>query len=305
MNCTNVFTMDHFTISDIEQLSGIKAHTLRVWEQRYRIITPKRKDSQHRYYDNEDLKYILRIANLNQKGYKISKIARMSSDEIRTLTIEEASHEPMYEKFIQEMLHAILSLDEGEMKKSFDTLQLYAEMEDIILHLFYPLLSRLGIHWMTDVVRPVHEHFASNFISYKMIHAIDALETPKSETKTLLFAPAGEYHEIPTLFIHYLLKKHGHRVAYFGGNTGIEALAEYLRLKTADRIHFHVITHLATFSLNQYAQQLLHTFPGKQIIASGPHAAQITIQHPNLFIARSMDALISLCKNPKLELKLS
>ena len=290
--------MDHFTISDIEQLSGIKAHTLRVWEQRYRIFTPKRKDSQHRYYDNEDLKYILRIANLNQKGYKISRIARMSIEEIRSLTLEMANTESMYEHFIAQMLEATLALDETKLKKAFDTVTLYAEMEEIVMHLLSPFLSRLGINWMADVVRPVHEHFASNFVAGKIMHAIQSLQATPKGPNVILFAPKGEYHEIPTLFIQYMLKKNGYRVAYFGANTGLEAISEYLRLKNADLIHFHVITHLGNTSLNDYVQTLLESFPGKKIIASGPHALQITLKHPNLNIIRSMNALLELCRQP-------
>ena len=290
--------MDHFTISDIEQLSGIKAHTLRVWEQRYRIFTPKRKDSQHRYYDNEDLKYILRIANLNQKGYKISRIARMSIEEIRSLTLEMANTESMYEHFIAQMLEATLALDETKLKKAFDTVTLYAEMEEIVMHLLYPFMSRLGINWMADVVRPVHEHFASNFVAGKIMHAIQSLQATPKGPNVILFAPKGEYHEIPTLFIQYMLKKNGYRVAYFGANTDLEAISEYLRLKNADLIHFHVITHLGNTSLNDYAQTLLESFPGKKIIASGPHALQITLKHPNLNIIRSMNALLELCRQP-------
>lgn len=290
--------MDHFTISDIEQLSGIKAHTLRVWEQRYRIFTPKRKDSQHRYYDNEDLKYILRIANLNQKGYKISKIARMSSEEIRSLTIEMAHTESMYEQFIVQMLDATLALDEVRLKKAFDTVTLYAEMEEIAIHLFYPFMSRLGMNWMADAVRPVHEHFASNFVSGKILQAIHSLEGATKGRSVILFTPEGEYHEIPTLFIQYLLKKNGYRVTYFGANTGLEAISEYLRLKNADLIHFHVITHLGNTSLNEYTQTLLESFPGKKIIASGPHAVQITLKHPDLKIIRSMESLLAFCRQP-------
>jgi len=190
-----LYLMDHFTISDIEQLSGIKAHTLRVWEQRYRIFTPKRKDSQHRYYDNEDLKYILRIANLNHKGYKISKIARMSSEEIRSLTIELAQTESMYEQFIAQMLEATLALDEIKLKKAFDTVTLYAETEEIVMHLLYPFMSRLGMNWMADVVRPVHEHFASNFVAGKILQATHALESASNGPGVILFTPEGEYHE--------------------------------------------------------------------------------------------------------------
>lgn len=290
-----LYPMDHFTISDIEQLSGIKAHTLRVWEQRYRIFTPKRKDSQHRYYDNEDLKYILRIANLNQNGYKISKIARMSSDEIRSLTIELAHTESMYEQFITQMVDATMSLDEDQLKKTFDTIRLYAEMEEIVLHLLYPFMTRLGMNWMADVVRPVHEHFASNFVAGKILQATHALESAPNGPATILFTPEGEYHEIPTLFIQYLLKKNGHRVTYFGANTSLEAIKEYLRLKDADCIHFHVITHLGNTPLNDYTQSLLETFPGKKIIVSGPLALQITLKHPDLNIVRSMDSLMALC----------
>lgn len=290
--------MDYFTISDIENLSGIKAHTLRVWEQRYGIIHPKRKHSQHRYYDNEDLKYILRIANLNRKGYKISKIARMTDEEIKALTVDLPQTGSIYENFISQMLEATLQLDEDKMNKAFHTISLYAGMENVINHVFYPLLSRLGLHWMGDILRPVQEHFASDFISRKLMMAINVLPPATQSPVTLLFTPVFEYHEIPILYAQYLLKKAGYRVVYFGASVHNEAIATYIAQHQVDRLHFHVITHFSGQTLPEMVEEMLSQFPAQEIVVSGPMANEIDFSHPRLKTIHSFEEMLAVCQHP-------
>jgi DNA-binding transcriptional MerR regulator len=287
--------MDYFSISDIEHLSGIKAHTLRIWEQRYRILVPKRKESKHRFYDNEDLKRILQIAHLNRNGHKISKIARMTDEQIRTLTLQEELNESIYENFIHQFMEACRNFDEDRFNKFFHTVYQHLGFEKTVLHIFYPVLERIGRNWMTDQVMPVQEHFASNMISRKIQLAIQHLGVSQKGPLTILFNPENEHHEIPLLFIHYLLKRKGKRVVYFGADVSFEQLEEFTHRQKTDRLHLHLITNLTPFSPDDLVQHLLQKFPKQQIVLSGPYSGTIKNTNNRLRLLTSSGALLHYC----------
>jgi DNA-binding transcriptional MerR regulator len=288
--------VNQFTISDIESLSGIKAHTLRIWEQRYRILKPKRKESKHRLYDNEDLKHILRIAHLNKKGIKISKIAGMSEDQIELLALEHNAENFTYENFIAQMIEAALDFDENRFNQVFHTIFVHIGMEKTVTRIFYPILERIGTYWMVDNTRPVQEHFVSCMIAHKLMIAIDGIPLPQGNGPvTILFTPQSEHHEIPLLFIHYLLKKKGKRCVFVGANTAIDTMKEYAASHQADVLHFHFITNLSSLEPNDLAMKMIEQFPGKKIVISGPLSRQVTVQHSELLTLRSMQELMDYC----------
>ncbi len=288
--------MNYFTISDIEQLSGIKAHTLRIWEQRYKILRPKRKESKHRFYDNEDLKRILQIAHLNRNGHKISKIARMTEEQIRSLSLEEELNESVYENFIHQLTEACRNLDEDRFHKIFHTVYQHLGFDKTVLHIFYPMLERIGRTWMTDRIRPVQEHFASNLISRKIMMAVQHLDAKQDGPVTLLFNPENEHHEIPLLFIHYLLKRKGKRVVYFGTNVSIEYLEEFVNRHKTERLHLHLITSIGHHTPDELMKLLLKKFTKQQIVLSGPFSNSITISNSRLRLLTSSGALLHYCE---------
>jgi DNA-binding transcriptional MerR regulator len=287
--------MDLFSISDIENLSGIKAHTLRIWEQRYSLLLPKRWESKHRYYDNEDLRQILQIAHLNRNGFKISKIARMNSEQIKTLALAKGVTDCLYEIFVEQLVQACMELDEERFNKTYLSVSQQIAFEKIVLNIFYPLLERIGIYWMTENTRPVQEHFASHLIIKKILTASNVLEAPAAGETTILFNPVGEHHEIPILFIQYLLKKNGKRTRYFGANMPMDVLKEYMQHQQVDKLHLHVITNFSNLTMDAMARQLLAAFTKQKIIISGPLTKNITIHHNRLVILRSLDELLSFC----------
>ena len=183
--------MNFFSIRDIENLTGIKAHTLRIWEQRYQLLNPKRRESKHRFYDNDDLKYILRIAYLYNNGYKISQIASFSEEEITKMALELRPNDDNSEIFINQLTEAAIDLDQTRFDKILHTLVLHAGFEKSIIKVLFPLLKRIGLLWLTGNVIPAQEHFASALIVKKMLVAIDGLEKPANncERKVLLFHP--------------------------------------------------------------------------------------------------------------------
>lgn len=287
--------MDLFTISDIENLSGIKAHTLRIWEQRYNILRPQRRESKHRFYSNEDLKHILQIAQLNRAGYKISKIARLNAEQLRDMASEKGVVVSLHENFINQMLQASKEFDEERFNKIFHAIYMHIGFERTVLHIFYPMLQRIGLFWMTDQTRPVQEHFASHMIIKKMMVAIHSLDAAPSGEVTVLFNPEGENHEIPLLFTHYLLKKNGKRSRLFGANVSLDAIEEYTRLQKVDKLHLHVITNFSYKTMDEMVAEILQRFSSQTIILSGPQVQHINIRNPRLQLINSLDQLLDLC----------
>jgi DNA-binding transcriptional MerR regulator len=208
----------NFSISDIEALIGIKAHTIRAWETRYNLVPPKRTPTNIRYYGEEELKMLLNVVALNENGYKISKIANMSYSQINNLVSQLKTD---WNNDSMQMLHlsnATLSYNE---KQFSDVLTgCVAEMGliktmDLVL---YPFMKKVGMLWQTGTIDPSHEHFASNLIRDRLIVEIDKVETPvKTDAKRfILFLPETEMHETGLLFTRYLLKKCGHEMLYLG-----------------------------------------------------------------------------------------
>jgi len=263
--------MQTFSIRDIENLSGIKAHTIRVWEQRYGLIMPGRKESRHREYTNEDLKQILRVSYLYHQGYKISKIARMSKEEIISLSLQYDSHSSI-EVFVNQLIEAALDFDEEGFEKVINTLILKWGFENAFLNVVYPFLKKIGMLWMTGNVLPAQEHFSSNLIRKRIIITIDGLTsvTDAESEIMLLFTPKGEFHEIPLLLSHYFLKKNGFRLVYLGINTSIEVLANYAESNPFFKLYFHMLTNFTDKEPDVYLKELAAVFPGKKIFASGP-----------------------------------
>jgi DNA-binding transcriptional MerR regulator len=280
--------MNFFSIRDIENLTGIKAHTLRIWEQRYHLFTPKRKESKHRIYDNDDLKYILRVAYLYHQGYKISRIAGLAEEEISRLALELKPGAANYDIFINQLTEAALDFDNERFETVLASLVQQSGFAQSVLHVFFPLLKKIGQLWLAGSAMPAQEHFASAIIIKKLLLAGEQLEPPlalASRRRVLLFTPPGELHEIPILFMQYMLKKNGIPYLYVGANIDTLTLKaicdqqENLQAGRITQLYFYLITNLIRSDLTTYLQQLASLFPDKEIIfagsKTGSHIARI------------------------------
>jgi DNA-binding transcriptional MerR regulator len=276
--------MNFFSIRDIENLTGIKAHTLRIWEQRYQLFSPKRRESKHRFYDNEDLKYILRIAYLYNNGHKISQIAAFTQEQIMRMALELKPNEDNFEVYINQLTEAAIDLDQVRFDRVLHNLVLHAGFEKSITKVLFPLLQRIGLLWLTGNVIPAQEHFASALIIKKMLVAIDGLEKPSNNCgrKVLLFTPVGELHEIPLLFMHYMLKKNGVPHIYLGKNVSLDMLELVSKQHSVNQLYFHVITNLTRCDMKEYVCRLSRLFPDKEIVFSGSHTCQCEGAPPNV-----------------------
>lgn len=286
--------MNVFSIRDIENMTGVKAHTLRIWEQRHNIFNPKRRESRHRYYDSEDLKYILRVVYLYKNGIRISRIADMSQEEIRQRALDLRPDHENFDIYVNQLTEAALDFDQPRFEKILHTLLLHAGFERAVLNVLFPLLKHIGLLWLAGKAHPCQEHFASALIIKKMHLAIDGLEVvpPNTKRRVLLFTPELEYHEIPILFMQYLLKKRGVSTLYVGRNTSLDILQSISNRQTpVTQVYFHLVTNLIRCDMKLYLEKLTSIFPGKEICFS----SNCLVHHipPNVRMLSGKDALLA------------
>lgn len=282
--------MDCFNINDIENLTGIKAHTLRIWEKRYSFYTPKRKKSNHRYYNNDDLKYILKIAYLYNNGYKISKIAALNKEDINKLSYHSERYANAEQLYINRLLQCAFEFNQEDFESTLHECIKRFGLEKSILKIVYPYYEKVGLLWANDIAVPAQEHFSSNIIRNKIIVATDNLRPRgyKVRKPVVLFLPEGEYHEMPLLFTSYLFKKFGRPFIYYGVNTTMEELKAICSQTNIDELYFYLITNFTGYSTDDYISLLINTFPSKKIIMSGPLARKVSLKSDNCILLTSL-----------------
>lgn len=261
--------MSTYSIKDLEQLSGIKAHTLRIWEQRYDLLQPKRTDTNIRFYDDEDLKLILNVALLNDNGFKISKISKMSAAEMREEVIRLTDRNLTHDDQIHALTICMVEMDEERLEKVLSTNILKFGFEQTMLNIIYPFLSKIGVLWQTGAINPGQEHFISNLIRQKLIVAIDGQVSKYTGKKFLLYLPEGEMHEISLLFAAYIIKSKGHQVLYLGQNTPREDLKAVYRLHKPQYLVTVITTSPSQENVQAYLDELANSFQDSEIVVSG------------------------------------
>jgi DNA-binding transcriptional MerR regulator len=295
--------MQTFSIRDMERMTGVKAHTLRMWEHRYGLALPHRKDSQHRYYTNEDLQKILRLTWLYQQGYKISRIAALNDDALSALIQEAVNHGNAYQRTIESLLNASQHFDGEMFSQLLQKAILQLGMEEAVRQVIYPYLEKIGLLWMNESVMPAQEHFSSQFIMHALIAGIDALPRPVHVTPPIvLFAPEEEYHEIPLFFIEYILRKRGNKVINLGANTPDAAVEEYCSRRPFSQLHYHQVTNFTRYDADELLEKWCLQFPSKRIVVSGRLTSTIDKPSPNTLLLRSIDDLLQYASNPFVEL---
>ena len=262
--------MGKYSIKELEQLSGIKAHTIRIWEKRYAIINPKRTDTNIRFYSDEDLKRIINVSLLNTNGFKISRIAEMSEHEIIQKVLEISATKNDNSVHINQLVLAMVNLDEEKFETTLSGFFMRYNFEETITGIVYPFLEKTGVLWQTHNVTPAQEHFISNLIRQKLIVGIDGLPLQTdSPNKVVLFLPENELHEIGLLFYHYLLRKAGYHTIYLGQAVPHVDLKQVYDVYRPQTLVTMITTNLPDATVEEYLQQLSADFPCNQILVSG------------------------------------
>lgn len=277
-----------FSVKDLENLSGIKAHTIRIWEKRYDLFSPNRDENNIRSYTSEDLKRILNIAFLNNFGYKISKIAKLTEPEMLALTKQIYSEKTKASYAVSNFKIAMFNFDASLFHKTYDELNTTKSFEEIFYEVFIPLLDEIGILWQTETLKPIHEHFISSLIRQKLFSEIEKQQknTFDSDEAFVLFLPMHEIHELGIMFVNYLLLKRNKHVIFLGGSVPMEDLVEIKK-------YYSNVTFLSYFTvqpeqeklpdyLDQFEREIL-TRETDRFFILGKQVLDFTSTHKNIF----------------------
>ena len=262
---------DKYFIKDIENITGIKAYTLRIWEQRYGMLVPKRTETNIRYYEEADLKYMMNIAILNANGIKISRIAHMDRDEVQRKTLSISENNSGQQSQISTLTSAMFDFDEREFNKTLSINILQLGMEQTTTQIIFPFLQHLGVMWLSGTIHIAHEHFITNLIKQRIFVAIDQLNIiPNANAKKfLLFLPNGENHELSLLLASYLLRANGKNVLYLGTSTPLEDLNKIHKLHNPDYVFCALTNPNSSMPVQVYLNTLSRSWPNTQILVTG------------------------------------
>ncbi|MBK9637518.1 MAG: MerR family transcriptional regulator [Bacteroidetes bacterium] len=266
--------MNSFTISQLEQFSGIKAHTIRIWEKRYNALRPNRTLGNTRYYDGHQLKRLLNIASLIEGESQVAKFCLLSDEELAQKIIEKferlQSDETDASNYILQLTAAGINYD----AYSFDLIYKHASKRFDIITLYklviIPFLNRVGILWAGERIPPSQEHFISNLIIQKIHAATSALPASKKSNETwALCTPEGEFHEIGLLFSHFMLRQAGKNSIYLGCNLPFESLISTVQEVHASHILVFFIHYNESVRVQEYINSLIFKAKTCKILISG------------------------------------
>ncbi|WP_282044450.1 MerR family transcriptional regulator [Winogradskyella flava] len=220
---------NQFSIKDLENLTGIKAHTIRIWEKRYNLLQPKRTDTNIRYYDLANFQKLLNVSYLNNNGYKISKIATIEEHKIPLLVREIAAENNMESHAINAFKLSMLNFDQALFYNTYESLLREKAFDEIFYDIFIPLLTEIGLLWQTDTITPAHEHFLTSLIRQKILintEKVQSKQINKSKKTFVLYLPENEIHELGLMFINHQLVSKGYQSIFLGFSVPIESLVD-------------------------------------------------------------------------------
>lgn len=284
--------MAQYSIKDLERISGVKAHTIRIWEKRYGIVEPKRTESNIRLYCDTDVKKLMNVSILLHHGYKISRLAGLDCDEISKKVLEVSMVNNGCGSQVENLVVAMIEMDELRFEKILNQSIIKEGFEKTVFHVFYPFFERIGMLWQTGSINPAHEHFITNLIKQKIYVAIDSIPVSSGTEmkKFMLFLPEWDLHELGLLVFDYLLKSRGYKVIYLGAGVpedDIYAASDYLK---PDYLLAAFVSSVDTEKLQDYITRLSERNPGTEILITGQQAAGLTFAFPsNVKFIRSAD----------------
>lgn len=261
--------MSGYKIKDLETLTGIKAHTIRIWEKRYGLITPDRTESLIRTYTDDELVLLLNISLLNKNGYKISKIASLKKDEI-TQKVWELNTKDSVDSGTDKLILALLRLDESLFKTTLQELIDTLGLEKAFVSYLIPFLDRIGIMWLVGTISVVQEHFISNLVRQKVISEIDKLDIPDTKNSpVMLFLPENEWHEISLLFYQFILRKNSVSTIYLGQSLPYDSLIDCIKTHKPKALVTSWLTSIDKETIVNYFEKLRKDAVNCELYAGG------------------------------------
>ncbi|HMR47051.1 MAG TPA: MerR family transcriptional regulator [Bacteroidia bacterium] len=292
--------MNRFSIKDIEILTGIKPHTIRIWEQRYGIIKPQRTATNIRYYTENDLKLMLNVSLLNKMGFKISKITCLKPNEIehKVLSLVEQANDADIN--LSALLNCMVRLDEDTFEHLLNKYLETNGLEITMTKILFPFLYRIGLLWQTGSITPAYEHFFTNLVRQKIIAAIDKqVLSPSPDAKRfLLFLPPNEPHELGLLYAHFVIRQRGHRSVYMGLNLPIDHIICAHECCQPDFIVTTLTSCIKINAIEEFVVQISKTFSKSKILLSGAQAVNRSLHLPqNVQVISDFDDFIQYIEN--------
>ena len=262
--------MSSYSIKDLEQISGIKAHTIRIWEQRYQFLQPSRTTTNIRTYSSNELKTILNVSLLNKYGFKISHIDKMTSEQMEEKIFSINQLDAQKERVVNNLIKEMVSMNMLGFEQQLDIYIAQKGIEKTINEIIFSFLERVGILWVTNHINPAQEHLATNVLRQKIIYGIEKLPPiTKHNKRVILFLPEAEYHEIGLLFVHFLLKLNGVYVDYLGANVPMVDLEYLVKTNKVDYLFSHLTLPAKKFKFDKFINQLAEFSKVSSIILSG------------------------------------
>lgn len=274
----------NYSISDLEKLSGIQSHTIRVWERRYKILKPLRTLGNTRKYDDDQLKKLLNIATLNKSGLKISKISQLSSADLNKLSshAENSEHNQTgFDLLISQLLNCVFEFDEQKLELLLNRFIKKFGLTECYKHIMFPLLVRVGFMWLKHNIRPSNEHFLVNILRQKIMAETDVVPISKETEKTwLLFLPDHEDHDIGLLFAKYLLKKANQKVIFLGGKVSTLDISDIFKSVEINCVLLFMIKSRNINEAQRYLDKLAIDCEGLTIYVAGNKEILSHIKQP-------------------------
>jgi DNA-binding transcriptional MerR regulator len=276
--------MQTYSIADLEKLSGIKSHTIRIWEKRYNIVSPERSDTNIRAYNDDQLKKILNISFLINNGLKISKIASLSLDELSSKVISLTSNSASFEAQINDFVICSLQFDEPLFNKTYNTLREDYSLSFVYENVFIPTLRRIGALWSSGELFPAQEHFLSNLIKQKFYHAIEVAESSlRRNKKAYLFLPPWEDHDFALLYSNMILKQNGFDVVNVGKTMTFESILQCIEKVKPDILFTTFIVGQKVTILQKFCDDLHNHSDTKLFFAGNPDLLRLVNTHGKVF----------------------
>ena len=275
--------MAHYSIKDLERISGVKAHTIRIWEKRYGIVEPKRTESNIRFYCDTDVKKLMNVAILLHQGHKISKLASLDEVELSKKVLEVSRIANGHDSQIENLVVAMIELDESKFEKILNICIIKEGFENTVFKVLYPFFERIGILWQAGSINPAHEHFITNLVKQKIYVAIDSIPVPVgNDRKTfLLFLPEWDLHELGLLVYDYLIKSKGFRVIYLGPNVPEDDVYSVSDFVKPDYLFLAFANAVEKEKIEAYLMRIAGRYPEKKIFITGHQTACLTFDLPS------------------------
>ncbi len=293
--------MGEYRIRDLEQLTGIKAHTIRIWEQRYNLLEPARSNTSIRFYSDDELAFILKVAVLNKNGIKISRIAEMSSDEINAKIEKLTLSNNTQDHYFEILLLALVQMDERLFSETLNELiseyGLFYTFDKFLL----TFLDKIGVMWVVGSINPAQEHFVTHLIRQKIIVETDKLQISESEDLYFIYLPENEWHELGVLFYNYVLRNEGKKTIYLGQSLPLDSLFQCIQKYEPGVLVTSIVTAMDDKSIESYFIKIKETFPDILIYAGGYKLIHAQTNLENLLTKIKDSSSFDLMLNKKVE----